>query len=201
MVTPCAHCQGSFIRRRLRADALRETEQPAAADAAYRKLLNTSEAAAAWHGLGLLAGRRGDYAVAVNAFHEAARREPTNAVMLGDLGYAQLRAGEIAAARVSIAQAAELAPDNRKILGNLALFLLVSGEKSKAEAVMEQAKLPIESRSTAYRLAEEMKKCTVGIDCVGASNADAHVALRSSTADNFAVSLRRALPEVSSASQ
>ncbi|MGH8809396.1 MAG: tetratricopeptide repeat protein, partial [Noviherbaspirillum sp.] len=151
--------------QRLRADALRGTEQTAAADAAYRKLLNTAEAAAAWHGLGLLAGGAGDYAASVGAFREAAKREPTNAIMLSDLSYALLRTGDFAAARVSIAQAAELAPDNRKILGNLALFLLVSGAREKAHAVMEQARLPASLRSAVQQLADEIGAQASGIAC------------------------------------
>ncbi|SFI00067.1 Flp pilus assembly protein TadD, contains TPR repeats [Collimonas sp. OK307] len=142
--------------QRLRADALRETTQSAAADAAYRKLLNTSEASAAWHGLGLMAAQSGDYKAATTALREAAKREPTNPVMLSDLGYAMLRSGDIAAARVPLAQAAELAPDNRKMIGNLALFLLVSGDAGKARAVMDKANLSTESRATVYRLAAEI---------------------------------------------
>ncbi|SFA80718.1 Tetratricopeptide repeat-containing protein [Collimonas sp. OK607] len=142
--------------QRLRADALRETRQSAAADAAYRKLLNSSEASAAWHGLGLMAAQNGDYKGATASLREAAKREPTNPVMLSDLGYAMLRSGDIAAARVPLAQAAELAPDNRKMIGNLALFLLVSGDAGKARAVMDKASLSAESRATVYRLAAEI---------------------------------------------
>lgn len=142
--------------QRLRADALRETRQGATADAVYRKLLNSSEAGAAWHGLGLLAAQNGDYKTAVISLREAAKREPTNPVMLSDLGYALLRSGDIAAARVPLAQAAELAPDNRKMIGNLALFLLVSGDGGKARDVMDKASLPADSRATVYRLAAEI---------------------------------------------
>lgn len=142
--------------QRLRADALRETRQAAAADAAYRNLLTSSEAAAAWHGLGLLAAGSGNYGAAVAPLQAAAKREPTNPVMLSDLGYALLRSGDISAARIPLAQAAELAPDNRRIIANLALLLLVSGDSSKARAVMEQAKLSPASRATVYRLADEI---------------------------------------------
>mgnify|MGYP003945520621 CR=1 FL=1 len=142
--------------QRLRADALRETMQSAAAEAAYRKLLNSPEASAAWHGLGLMAAQSGDYKGAATALREAAKREPTNPVMLSDLGYAMLRDGDIAAARVPLAQAAELAPDNRKMIGNLALFLLVSGDPGKARAVMDKANLSAEGRATVYQLAAEI---------------------------------------------
>ncbi len=142
--------------QRLRADALRETRQSAAADATYRTLLSSSEASAAWHGLGLLAAQKGDYKTAATSLQEAAKREPTNPVMLSDLGYALLRSGDIAAARVPLAQAAELAPDNRKMIGNLALLLLVSGDAEKARTVMEKGALSADSRATVYRMAAEI---------------------------------------------
>jgi Flp pilus assembly protein TadD len=142
--------------QRLRADALRETRQGAAAETAYRKLLSSSEAGAAWHGLGLLAAQNGDYKGAAASLREAVKVEPTNPVMLSDLGYAMLRSGDIAAARVPLAQAAELAPDNRKMIGNLALLLLVSGDAEKARAVMDKATLPADSRAAIYGLAAEI---------------------------------------------
>ena len=142
---------------RLRADALRETRQGEAADATYRELLKTPEAAAAWHGLGLLAAQSGDYAGAVPLLLAASKLEPINPIMLSDLGYAYLRSGDTNGARVPLAQAAELAPDNRKIIANLALLLLVTGEGSKARSVMERAKLSPESRAKIIRLAEQIK--------------------------------------------
>jgi Flp pilus assembly protein TadD len=142
--------------QRLRADALRETRQGTAADVTYRKLLNSAEAGAAWHGLGLLAAQNGDYPAAVTALREAAKREPTNPVMLSDLGYAMLRSGDIVAARVPLAQAAELAPDNHKMIGNLALLLLVSGEPEKARLIMDKAALTQDSRARIYSLAAEI---------------------------------------------
>lgn len=142
--------------QRLRADAQRETRQSVAADAGYRKLLGSVEASAAWHGLGLLAAQNGDYPAAVTALREAAKREPTNPVMLSDLGYALLRSGDVAGARVPLAQAAELAPDNRKMIGNLALFLLVSGDPEKARAVMDKGALSADTRTTIYGLAAEI---------------------------------------------
>ena len=142
---------------RLRADALRETRQGETAEVTYRELLKTPEAAAAWHGLGLLAAQNGNYAAAVPLFMAASKLEPINPIMLSDLGYAYLRSGDTNSARVPLAQAAELAPDNRKIIANLALLLLVSGDSSKARSVMERAKLSPDSRTKITKLAEQIK--------------------------------------------
>jgi Flp pilus assembly protein TadD len=166
--------------QRLRADALRETRQGAAADAAYRKLLNSSEAGAAWHGLGLLAAQNGDYAAAATSLRQAAQREPANPLMLSDLGYALLRSGDIAAAKMPLAQAAELAPDNRKMIANLALLLLLSGDAEKAGAVMDQAGMSTDSRAAVYRMAAEIGRqrqlpAAVAIQDPGAKTAGAEL--------------------------
>lgn len=96
----------------MRAEALRQTGQTAASEQAYRALLGTPQAADGWHGLGLIAGARGQYAQAADDFSRAAKLAPTDPRILGDLGYARLRAGDPAGARVPLGQAAELAPDN-----------------------------------------------------------------------------------------
>lgn len=124
---------------RLRADALRATGQPEAAQAQYRALLTSTQAAGAWHGLGLLAGQRGDYATAITDFRAAIACEPTNAVVLSDLGYALMQSGDLPGARLPLMQAIELMPENRKIISNLVLYLLLSKERKKAEGMMTQA--------------------------------------------------------------
>lgn len=141
----------------LRAHGLRESGQAAQAEAVYRKLQDSSVAAAASQGLGLVAGARGDFAGAVAALREAARRDPTNALIVSDLGYALLRQGDMASARLSIAQAAELAPTNHKIVGNLALYLLVAGDEGRADAVMDKAEMPLNTRAAVRRLATSLR--------------------------------------------
>ncbi|ETH26476.1 tetratricopeptide repeat protein [Bordetella pertussis CHLA-20] len=96
----------------MRADALRMTGQIAQSESAYRALTGTDQAAAAWHGLGLLAGGRGDFDQAADYLARATRLRPTDANMLNDLGYALLRAGDPRGARLPLGQAAELAPAN-----------------------------------------------------------------------------------------
>ena len=103
-----------------------------------------------------MAAQNGDDIAAAKLLREAVKSEPTNPVLLSDLGYALLRGGDISGARVPLAQAAELAPDNRKMIGNLALLLLVSGDREKANAIMDKATLSADSRATVYRLAAEI---------------------------------------------
>lgn len=140
----------------LRADALRETGQPDAAEQAYRALLGGSEAAAAWHGMGLVAAQRKDYAGAAQALREAVTRAPTQAFYLSDLGFALLRNGDTGAARVPLAQAAELRPDSRKVLSNLAVYLVVSGERVRADEVMTRADMPQATRDAIDKLAADI---------------------------------------------
>jgi Flp pilus assembly protein TadD len=137
----------------LRARAQRETGQLDQSELAYRSLVGGAMAAPAWHGLGLIAGARGDYAGAAAALAEATRRAPTDAIVLNDYGYALLRAGQVGAAKLPIAQAAELEPANAKIVANLALYLRVTGEVARADAVMERAALAPATRAAVIKLA------------------------------------------------
>ncbi len=135
----------------LRANALRETGQPALAETQYRQLLQTSSSAEAWHGLGLLAAKQNNYSAAASDFQEAVRSEPTNAIILSDLGYALLQTGDTQSARLPLMQAAELAPNNRKVISNLALFLMVSGEPDKAKNLIAKANIPNQISAEIFR--------------------------------------------------
>lgn len=141
----------------LRAEALRLTGQPTQSEAAYRALLGTPQAARAWHGLGLLAGARGDLDRAAADLGRAAALAPTDAQVLNDLGYAHLLAGRPGEARLPLGKAAELAPGNAKVLSNLALLLLVQGDEGGAVRVMNDAGLPDPVRDEVRRLAAELR--------------------------------------------
>ena len=130
----------------LRADALRETGQPAAAKVEYGKLLKTPLAADGYHGLGLLAGASGDFAGADAPLARATELAPINAVMLSDLAYARMRAGNVSGARVPLLKAAELDQKNQKTMSNLALYLLASGRAQDAQAFMTRERFPPEVR-------------------------------------------------------
>lgn len=142
----------------MRAHALRMTGQSQDSEAVYRSLLNTGMAARGWHGLGLLAGERGDYAGAIPQLEKAARLAPTQSQVLNDLGYARMRAGQLAQARLPLGQAAELDPGNKTVLANLALLLLLDGNEAGAQRLMQQADLSQEARLQVRQLADEMAR-------------------------------------------
>lgn len=131
----------------LRADALRMTDQPAAAASAYGLLLTTPLAARGYRGLGLVAGASGDFSHAAQELEQAVQLAPTDPVTLSDLGYARLRDGDVNGARVPLMKAAELDQNNPKIVSNVVLYLLASGEQTQALAVMNQQKLAPEVRT------------------------------------------------------
>lgn len=141
----------------MKGDALRETGQNEAARSVYHQLLDTPDAAAAWHGLGLLDAGTKNFPSAVIALRNAVARAPTEPLYLNDLGFALLRTGDVAGARVPLAQAAELAPDNGKIIANLAIYLLVAGEPAKARAVMDKSHMPLATREAVTRLAASIR--------------------------------------------
>jgi len=142
----------------LRANALRMTGQAAQSESAYRALIRDGRAAEGWHGLGLLAGARGDFAGAARDLSKAADLMPTDADVLNDLGYARLRAGDLAGARLPLGKAAELAPENSRILANLALLLLLEGDASGAQRLMAQANLAADVRNQVYRQADDIQR-------------------------------------------
>lgn len=131
----------------LRADALRMTDQPAAAAQAYGQLLKTPLAARGHRGLGLVAGASGDFALAAQELQQAAELAPTDPVTLSDLGYARLRAGDVSGARVPLMKAAELDQKSPKIISNVVLYLLANGDEAQAQAIMNQQKFTPDVRS------------------------------------------------------
>lgn len=146
--------------RLLQADGLRETGQLQAARALYASLTSGPQAAAAWHGLGLLAARAGDAAQAEQALARAVQLQPLNTDYLGDLGFARLRAGQLAQAREPLAMAAELAPGNVKANANLAVWALLRNDTGMAEQIMRSAGLPDAARQEVQRLATQLRQPT-----------------------------------------
>ncbi|RYY72521.1 MAG: hypothetical protein EOO24_47710 [Comamonadaceae bacterium] len=142
---------------RLRADALRETGQADASRRQYTLLLATPLAGAGYHGLGLLAGGEADFAAAIPLLVQAQQRNPTDALLLSDLGYAQLRAGHVEAARVPLMQAAQLMPERPQLQANLALYLLASGKPQQAEALMVAQRLDPDARAAIRRAALDLR--------------------------------------------
>ncbi|MCU1065617.1 Flp pilus assembly protein TadD [Stenotrophomonas maltophilia] len=143
--------------RLLQADALRETGQTDAAVALYRELSTGPQAAAAAHGLGLIAARRDDDAGSEQALARATQLQPLNTDYLGDLGYARLRAGQFDQAREPLAKALELSPGNAKATANLALWAVLRGDQATAERLSEQANLNDETRRSIQQQAQQIR--------------------------------------------
>jgi Flp pilus assembly protein TadD len=144
--------------RLLQADALRETGQLPAARSLYASLANGPQAAAAWHGLGLIAIRDGDDTQAEQALARAVQLQPLNTDYLGDLGFARLRAGQLEQAREPLAKAAELAPGNTKANANLAVWALLRNDTAMAERILGSAGLPDSTRQEVLRLAQQLRQ-------------------------------------------
>jgi len=142
--------------RLLRADALRQTEQTAASTAVYEKLLDTPERAAAYRGLGLLAGAAQNYTRAAEMLERARQVQPTDGALLSDLGYALLRAQRFDAARLPVLQAAQLLPGSAKVRSNLALYLFTQGQADQARQVMDEARFNTTTRTAIEQLALEL---------------------------------------------
>ncbi|MEE9877390.1 MAG: Flp pilus assembly protein TadD [Stenotrophomonas maltophilia] len=143
--------------RLLQADALRETGQADAAIALYRELSSGPQAAAAAHGLGLIAARRDDDGGSEEALARATELQPLNTDYLGDLGYARLRAGQFEQAREPLAKALELSPGNAKATANLALWAVLRGDTTTAERLAGQANLNEDTRRSIQQQAAQIR--------------------------------------------
>jgi Flp pilus assembly protein TadD len=141
---------------RARADALRHAGQVQSSEVAYKRLIGTRLEAAGYHGLGLLSGEKGNFQDAVRLLNEAQRRNPTDATLLSDLGYASLRAGLISDARLPLMQALQLRPDNPQAQANLAVYFLVSRQDDQATALMNASKLSPVTRAAIADTARQL---------------------------------------------
>lgn len=159
--------------RLLQADALRETGQADAAVALYRELSSGPQAAAAAHGLGLIAARRDDDAGSEQALARATQLQPLNTDYLGDLGYARLRAGQFDQAREPLAKALELSPGNAKATANLALWAVLRGDQATAERLSAQASLNEETRRSIQQQAQQIRTRLQQRQAAAAANAAA----------------------------
>ena len=151
---------------RLRADALRHTEQNAESRRQYELLLATPLQAAGYRGLGLLAGAQADYAQAVLMLESARQHDPTDGLLLSDLGYAYVRAGRVADARVPLMQAMQLLPGQPQVQANLALYLAASRQVEQSEALMAAHRL---SPATRAAVREAARKTIDGSAATAAS--------------------------------
>jgi Flp pilus assembly protein TadD len=142
---------------RLRADALRHTDQIDESRRQYQLLKGTPMEAAALHGLGLIAGSEGNYPLAVQLLESARQLSPTDGLLLSDVGYANMRAGRLANARVPVMQAAQLLPNNLQVRVNLALYLVVSNQDDQAETLMTTAAFSPATRTAIRKSALELR--------------------------------------------
>lgn len=142
---------------RLRADALRQTDQAALSEEAYKRLIGTPLESVGYRGLGLLAGTRGSFSEAVQLLRQAQRQTPTDALLLSDLGYASLRAGQVEEARLPLMQALQLRPDSTQAQSNLALYLEVTGQREQADRLMEVNRMPAAARTAVRDAAQQMR--------------------------------------------
>ncbi len=163
----------------MRADALRETNQDAAAEQAYRSLAGTAVQARAYHGLGLIAGRRNDFAAAATAFQLAAGADPTNAQVANDLGYALMRTGALPEARVPVMQALQLDGKNPRVVSNAAVWLAADGKRDQAASLMQRAGLPEATRKAVLQEAERVRRASTQRERVAAQQAVAQTAPQS----------------------
>lgn len=140
----------------LRAEAWRQTEHADEAAAIYRKLIAQAPSAGAYHGLGLMAAKRGELPEAERLLRQANRLAPIDVRILNDLGYVQLLIDQRAEARLSLSKAAELDSGNRQVGANLALYHLLQNDPEQAERTMRAYELNEEQKSSIRQDADRL---------------------------------------------
>ncbi|MDB5412250.1 MAG: hypothetical protein JWR10_585 [Rubritepida sp.] len=120
----------------LRGQSLLDIRDDAAALEVFRQITSGPEAAAAQAGIGTAAARIERWDLAVEAFTEAVRREPTNPRYLNNLGYALLRSGNAREGEFRLRMAGELDPNSAEIRNNLALLLLATSRRPDGERLL-----------------------------------------------------------------
>ncbi|MFG5780175.1 tetratricopeptide repeat protein [Comamonas sp. J-3] len=131
--------------RLMRADAQRNTAQTQAAQSSYESLLadsNSSVAARAHRGLGLLLAGQGQLPAAVAQLEKARSLNPIDADVLSDLAYAHMLQGDLPGAQIPIMQASQLAPSNARVQLNLALYWLANGSHNQAAQLLQRLQQP-----------------------------------------------------------
>ena len=86
----------------------------------------------AYNGLGLIADRKRQPAVAVEFYHRALTINPTSAVLLNNLGYSRLLAGKPDEALANFHKALVLDPTSETIQNNLRLAVAAKGDYAAA---------------------------------------------------------------------
>ncbi len=141
--------------RFLEAEALRHLGQSSEAEKLYKQLLRSSFAAQSHRGLGLLYAPR-DINAAVQHLREAVQREPTNAGMRNDLGYALMSGGRYREALTEIATAVELEPGLDKARNNLIVLLILSRDEAGVKRVAAAGSVNDKSLASLRRQAQNL---------------------------------------------
>lgn len=141
--------------RFLEAEVRRNLGQFDSAETLYRGLLNGSQSAGAYHGLGLLYASR-NLNTATGYLREAARRAPTDAKIRNDLGYALLRQNRYSEALPELATAAELDPNDDQPRNNLLLLMFLRRDEKGAQKIIADAAVPADTVSRLRTQAQGM---------------------------------------------
>lgn len=143
--------------RYFRAEILRRTQRSRQAEPLYRELTRGCMAGKGYHGLGLIAGKRDNVAVALGFFQKAAHELPLDVRVRNDFGYALLLNGQYVQARNEFMTALELSGGDELIVTNLALLLILTGTEAEVQGFASQMSLDDEAMQQLRQQADQIK--------------------------------------------
>lgn len=148
----------SLISLRLRADALRKTQQFDQAEALYKTLLSSEDDSQSWYGLGRIAIDKGDLPSAVPKLEKAIERNPLYVEAYSDLGLVYLLLNNKQPAYDTLMKASQLSNNDPNILANLALWGVVFQDFEMAKSIADRLDWSDETRSQVLTQATKIRE-------------------------------------------
>lgn len=139
----------------LRAESLRKLGRYKEAEPLYSQLVNTCMSGEGHHGLGLIAGMKGNLENALVSLKHAASLLPLDARIRNDYGYALLLDKKYVLAEREFLTAFELDEASSLAQSNLVLLLYLKGDKRKAEAYAGRMNM---DRKTLVKIEKQAKE-------------------------------------------
>lgn len=144
--------------QRLRADALRKTNQLNEAETIYKQLLGKVEGGRIWYGLGRVSIDRGDLVGARAHLEKAIEKDPLLIDAYSDLGLTYMLLNQQESSYNSLMRAVQLSKNEPKSVANLALWAIVNERYEMANDLARQLQWSDTTRSNMVAQANRIRE-------------------------------------------
>jgi len=137
---------------------LAKTGDLSRANLVFENLKEECDNGEAYHGLGMVALKKGDIDVALTRFEDALNRLPASASIRNDYGYALMLAGSYEAAQRHLRTALELENGNGKARQNLAVTYLLNSNQAGLDFLKTEYHFKDDELVHAEKLAAQVRR-------------------------------------------